>query len=333
MSHYTHLSIEERESLLLNIGAGKTLREIARILQRSASTLSRELKRNCENREEYSPDKAARNYRKRRKKCCRQRILKDAAAKALIQRLFLEQQWSPEQIDNRLKLEKNEIQVSYSTIYRSIYSGDLETEKLSHGQRGVARKLRHRGKTRRRKGTEERRGKIVISHSIEERPDEARHRTELGHWEADTVAGKTGSSCMITLADRKSRFVLGKRIARKTAAEVEEGMIALLITLPPELRRSVTPDRGKEFASHPRVSAALDGLPFYFPNPHAPWERGTNENTNGLIREYWPKSVDMNSFDTSYFDDFILKLNLRPRKCLGWKSPSEVFFGLVLHLT
>ena len=227
MSHYKHLSIEERESLLLNIGAGKTLREIARILQRSASTLSRELKRNCENREEYSPDKAARNYRKRRKKCCRQRILKDAAAKALIQRLFLEQQWSPEQIDNRLKLEKNEIQVSYSTIYRSIYSGDLETEKLSHGQRGAARKLRHRGKTRRRKGTEERRGKNVVSHSIEERPDEARHRTELGHWEADTVAGKTGSSCMITLADRKSRFVLGKRITRKTAAEVEEGMIAL----------------------------------------------------------------------------------------------------------
>lgn len=104
---------------------------------------------------------------------------------------------------------------------------------------------------------------------------------------------------MITLADRKSRFVLGKRIARKTAAEVEEGMIALLITLPPELRRSVTPDRGKEFASHPRVSAALDGLPFYFPNPLAPWELGTNENTNGLIREHCPKSVDMNSFDAS----------------------------------
>ena len=151
MSHYTHLSIEERESLLLSIGAGKTLREIARILQRSASTLSRELKRNCENREEYSPDKATRNYRKRRKKCCRQRILKDVAAKALIQRLFLEQQWSPEQIDNRLKLEKNKIQVSYSTIYRSIYSGDLETEKLSHGQRGVARKLRHSGKPGARK--------------------------------------------------------------------------------------------------------------------------------------------------------------------------------------
>ncbi len=203
----------------------------------------------------------------------------------------------------------------------------------SLGQRGVARKLRHRGKTRRRKGTEERRGKIAISHPIEERPEEAQRRTELGHWEADTVAGKTGSSCMVTLVDRKSRFLLGRRVSRKAAAEVEEGMIALLISLPPALRRSVTPDRGKEFVTHPRISTALNDLPFYFPKPHAPWERGTNENTNGLIREYCPKSVDMNSFDASYFDDFIARLNLRPRKCLGWKSPAEVFYGMVLHLT
>lgn len=333
MSHYRHLSIEERESLLLSIGEGKTLREIAKILRRSPSTLSRELKRNCEKKRDYSPEKATKNYHKRRKKCCRQRILKNTAAKALVQHLFLERQWSPEQIANRLKLEHNEIQVSYATIYRSIYLGDLETEKLSHGQRGVARKLRHRGKTRRRKGTEERRGKIAISHPIEERPEEAHRRTELGHWEADTVAGKTGSSCMVTLVDRKSRFLLGRRVSRKAAAEVEEGMIALLISLPPALRRSVTPDRGKEFVTHPRISAALNDLPFYFPKPHAPWERGTNENTNGLIREYCPKSVDMNSFDASYFDDFIARLNLRPRKCLGWKSPAEVFYGTVLHLT
>lgn len=333
MSHYTHLSIEERESLLLGIGKGESIRKIAKELGRSPSTLSRELKRNCKNRESYSPNQAARNYHKRRKKCCRQRILKNALAKELVQRLFLEQQWSPEQIDNRLKFEKNEIQVSYSTIYRSIYLGDLETGKLSHGQRGVARKLRHRGKTRHKKGNEERRGKIVISNPIEERPEEAQNRTELGHWEADTVAGKTGSSCMVTLADRKSRFLLGKRISRKAAADVEESMIALLITLPPELRRSVTPDRGKEFNNHPRISAALGDVPFYFPKPHAPWERGTNENTNGLIREYCPKSVDMDSFDASYFDEFIDKLNHRPRKCLGWKSPTEVFFDTVLHLT
>ena len=333
MSHYTHLSIEERESLLLGIGEGKSIRKIAKELQRSPSTLSRELKRNCKTRKDYSPSKATKSYHKRRKRCCRQRILTNALAKALIQKLFLDQQWSPEQIDNRLKLEKNEIQVSYSTIYRSIYLGDLETENLSHGQRGVARKLRHRGKTRHKKGKEERRGKIVISHPIEERPDEAQSRAELGHWEADTVAGKTGSSCMVTLADRKSRFLLGKRVVRKAAAEVEEGIIALLITLPPELRRSVTPDRGKEFSNHPQISAALDDMPFYFPKPHAPWERGTNENTNGLIREYCPKSVDMNSFNTSYFDEFINKMNHRPRKCLGWKSPAEVFYDTVLHLT
>lgn len=333
MSHYSHLSIEERECLLLGIGEGKTIREIAKQLQRSPSTISRELKRNCKNRKDYSPNKATKNYRRRRKKCCRKRILTNVTVKALVQRLFLEQQWSPEQIDNRLKLEKNEIQISYSTIYRSIYLGDLETEKLSHGQRGVARKLRHRGKTRHKKGSEERRGKIVISHPIEERPEEAQNRTELGHWEADTVAGKTGSSCMVTLADRKSRFLLGKRVSRKAAAEVQEGIIALLITLPPKLRRSITPDRGKEFNNHPQISAALDDMPFYFPKPHAPWERGTNENTNGLIREYCPKSVDMNSFDASYFDEFIDKMNHRPRKCLGWKSPTEVFFDTLLHLT
>ena len=333
MSHYTHLTTEERESLLFGIGEGKSIRKIARELHRYPSTLSRELKRNCESKEDYSPSKASMNYRERRKKCCRSRILKDTTAKALVQRLFLGQQWSPEQIANRLKLEQNEIQVSCSTIYRSIYLGDLETGKLSHGQRGVARKLRHRGKTRHKQGNEERRGKIAVSHAIEERPDGAQRRTELGHWEADTVAGKSGSSCMITLADRKSRFLLGKRVSRKSAAEVEEDMIALLITLPPELHRSVTPDRGKEFANHQRISAALGDLPFYFPRPHAPWERGTNENTNGLIREYCPKSVDMDSFSASYFDDFITRMNLRPRKCLGWKSPTEVFYDSVLHLT
>lgn len=333
MSHYHHLSIEERESLLLYIGEGKSIREIARDLQRSPSTISREMRRNSKKAEAYSPSKATKQYHKRRKKCCKKRKLQNPAAKALVRRLLLDQQWSPEQIANRLKMEENEIQISFPTIYRSIYLGDLELEKSPHGQRGVARKLRHHGKSRHKKGSEERRGKFVISHPIEERPEGAQCRTELGHWEADTVVGKAGSSCMVTLADRKSRFLLGMRVSRKTAVAVTEGLIALLITLPPELRRSVTPDRGKEFANHSQVSDTLDDLQFYFPKPHAPWERGTNENTNGLIREYCPKSVDMDSFDTSYFDDFIVKMNRRPRKCLGWKSPEEVFYDTVLHLT
>lgn len=142
--------------------------------------------------------------------------------------------------------------------------------------------------------------------------------------------GKAGSSCMVTMADRKSQYLLGKGVSRKAAAGIEAGMVALLISLLPELRRSVTPDRGKEFASHANVSAALDGMPFYFSKPHTRWERGTNENTNGLIREYCPKSVDIDFFADAYFDDFISKMNHRPRKCLGWKSPAEVFFGKIL---
>lgn len=251
----------------------------------------------------------------------------------MIRYLIEEQQWSPEQIANRLRLEENEIQVSYSTIYRSIYLGDLETEKLSHGNRGIIRKLRHKGKTRHKKGYQETRGKIRISHPIEERPTEANNRTEIGHWEADTVAGRTGYSCMITLADRKSRFLLGERVSRKTAAEVEHGMIAMLLTLPPDKRKTITPDRGKEFTTHANVTAALSGLPFYFPRPHAPWQRGTNENTNGLIREYFPRNSFLENLDDTFFHDFIDKLNHRPRKCLGWRSPFEIFFDTVLRLT
>ena len=172
-----------------------------------------------------------------------------------------------------------------------------------------------------------------MSHSIEERPQQANDRSVLGHWEADTVAGKTGSSCMITLTDRKSRFLLLKKIQKKNSLLVRDGIVELLQQLPSDRVASITPDRGKEFSRHFEISKALNGLQFYFPNPHSPWQRGTNENTNGLIREYCPKSVDLETFHDSYFSAFTAKLNHRPRKCLDWKSPYEVFFGLVLHLT
>ena len=116
---------------------------------------------------------------------------------------------------------------------------------------------------------------------------------------------------MITLADRKSRFLLGERVSRKTSAEVEHGMIAMLLTLPPDKRKTITPDRGKEFTTHANVTAALSGLPFYFPRPHAPWQRGTNENTNGLIREYFPRNSFLEDLDDTFFHDFIDKLNHR----------------------
>ena len=180
---------------------------------------------------------------------------------------------------------------------------------------------------------EETRGKLKISNPIEERPEEANNRSAFGHWEADTVAGKTGSSCIITLTDRKSRFLLLKKIPKKNSVFVRDGMIELLQQLPDDKVASITPDRGKEFSRHSEITETMKGLPFYFPKSHAPWERGTNENTNGLIREYCPKSVDLETFDSSYFTIITAKLNQRPRKCLGWKSPYEVFFDVVLHLT
>ena len=333
MGHYQHLTTSERESILLKIGEGKSIRKIAKELGRSPSTISREIKRNTTKKKQYSPDAAFKRYRKCRKKCHKITIFSNEANRYVVQRLFLEEQWSPEQISHRLKEERNEVQCSFSTIYRGIYSGVLERDKLTHGQRGMARKLRHRGKTRHRKGTSETRGKIQISNHIEDRPENANNRTEIGHWEGDTVAGKQGSSCLITLADRCSRFLLAKKIPQKTASLVRDGMIELLKSVPDGRALSVTPDRGKEFALHNQVTEAMKGMPFYFPKPHAPWQRGTNENTNGLIREYCPKTVDMNSFDDSHFQTFIDKLNKRPRKCLGWKSPYEVFYDKVLHLT
>ena len=334
MSHYTHLTIEERESILRMLVEGKKIQEIAKVLDRSPSTVSRELHRNCKRREDYSPAKAEKAYRKRREKSGRQRLFSvNPAAKEEIRTLFLDLHWSPEQIANRLRLENSSIQVSYATIYRGIYSHDLEVQPLARGSRGMARKLRHSGKRRHRRGEEERRGKIPISHPLEERPDTANNRSEIGHWEVDTVAGKKGGSCLITSVDRKSRFTLGKRAARKAAQEVEDGMVTMLMQLPPEARRSLTPDRGKEFATHASVTIRTGGTPFYFPRPHAPWERGTNENTNGLLREFLPKGVDMNSFSDEQIEGFIDLLNKRPRKCLGWKTPFEVFFDISLQLT
>ena len=138
---------------------------------------------------------------------------------------------------------------------------------------------------------------------------------------------------LITLTCRKSRILLSLKIPKKTSEHVRNGIIHLLGSLPPERVRSITPDRGKEFAKHVEISAALGGVPFYFPPPHAPWERGIDENTNGLIREYCPKSVDLESFDPSFFSLFSYRVHLRLRTCPGRRSSFEVFFDRALHLT
>lgn len=335
MSHYHHLSIEERESILILNTEKKSLHAISKAIGRSVSTVSRELKRNNDANQAYSAIEAQKKYQKRRKKCRRMKLLENAEWKNIVVRLFLENQWSPEQIVNRLSYEESAFRISYSTIYRAIYAGMLDTpeQKRSNGNRGAIRQLRHRGKTRRLKGTVETRGKIFISNRIQERPKQADSRQVIGHWEADTVAGKTGSACLVTITDRCSRYLLAGKVAKRYSALVANKMISLLSALPEKKRRTITPDRGKEFSRHSLVTKELNGLQFYFPDPHAPWQRGTNENTNGLLREYLPKSFDIASSSEDDIATFIKKLNNRPRKCLGWKTPFEVIFNQSLHFT
>ncbi len=334
MSHYNHLTIDEREKILVLKTQGKCISQIAKELGRSKSTITREFSRNKGNKQAYSAVKAQNKYQRKRKNSRRKKLLEQAPLFEQVRHLFLDEQWSPEQISERIRMENGQKTISFNTIYRAIYAKMFDTpEQRQSSQRGAARKLRHRGKTRRTKGSNETRGKIVISNRIEDRPPAAQDRSEIGHWEGDTVAGKLGQSCLATMADRASRYALAKKISGKTAEALNKGTISLFQALPDECLKSITPDRGKEFAKHAEITKALHDTPFYFPNPHAPWERGTNENTNGLLREYFPKSFDFDACPDEVIAQVIDKLNHRPRKCLNWRSPFEVFFGVALHLT
>ena len=334
MSHYKHLTIEERESLYLLRNQGVSLRKIAQQLGRSPSTISREIKRNKVSHRPYRPSSAQNRYEKARKRCGRNPILSEPELRETIRSYVEDLHWSPEQIENRLKAEHSTFHISYATIYRAIWSGlfDPCTKYVAKSQR-FAHKLRKKGKPKKKKGAVNKQGKLIIQHTISERPADANARSAIGHWEADTVAGKKGSSALVTLTDRRSRFLLAQKIPNTCAETVADAMIHLLKPLPSDKVKSVTPDRGHEFAKHADVTAAVHDVPFFFADPYSPWQRGTNENTNGLLRECLPKYSDMTPVPDDLIDNFIRLLNLRPRKCLGWLSPYEVFFNISLHLT
>lgn len=331
MSSYKHLTIEERENILILQTKGQSIRNIAKSLDRSPSTISRELAKNTK-LSKYSPNHAQMNYIKNKEKCGRKPKFSSITLYNIVKKLFIDFQWSPEQISQRLKIENPEITVSYSTIYRAIYRGIFNPKGLNTGNRGCIKLLRHKGKTRHTKKHIERRGKIRISNSIHVRPEIINTRSRIGDWEADTVSGKTGHACLVTLVDRKTGYLLCGKITKKTSALVADKIVELLGNLPKHKRCSITPDRGKEFARHDEVTQTLDNIPFYFPDPHAPWQRGTNENTNGLIREYIAKGVDIDNIMEKQIDQYVKKLNTRPRKRLNWKTPHELFNHEVLHL-
>ncbi len=330
MNHYNHLTINERENLLFLTGKGYSLRKIANLMRRSPSTISRELRRNSK-KDSYSPSMATCLYQKRRKKCHKHYVLDNPDLYNTVKRLFLEEQWSPEEISYRLQLENYPFNISYNTIYRAIYAKKFDEKGLPYGNRGCIRKLRHKGKTRHKKGIQDTREKIRISNELEKRPKSALERKVIGHIEADTVVGKHNGACIVTMVDMTSRFLLGGKATKKDSDSVKAVILNVLNKLPKRKKKTITPDRGKEFACHEEVTKET-GIEFYFPPPHSPWDRGTNENTNGLLREYIPKATDIDSLSQKDIAIFFDKLNKRPRKCLGWKTPFEVFYGKVLHL-
>lgn len=328
MSHYKQLIITERERILVGLSKGQSLRSIAKEIGRAASTISRELKRNRKNAMyHYSPFWAQIRYQQQRQHCGRNRLLSDTELRNAIMPLFWIELWSPEQIANRIKHEQKQFRISPVTIYRSIYAGLMDSN-----CRNAKESLRHGGIRQNRKEREEK-GKITRGiKSIWDRPAYVRRRKIIGHWEGDTVEGKKGSDCITTIVERASRFLLAGKTTGKESRDVSQVIVSLLSELPKQHRRSLTVDRGTEFARHREITSSLKKMPVYFCDPHSPWQRGTNENTNGLLRQYIPKSEDIALWTDEEIRYIVGKINMRPRKCLNWKTPYEVFYNKVLHL-
>jgi transposase, IS30 family len=318
MCHYSHLSPQERDCIATLHAEGRSIGYIAGETGRDRSTICRELKRNGRHGR-YGACAAQRRAEARHRRCRPKRRLSDPALAQKVRSLIMDRHWSPDEIDGRLRLENGgRCVVSLSTIYREVHAGTLDLPGAGpEGQ--VRRHLRRKGKRIRRKRPETR-GKIRISHTVEERPAEADARSRLGDWEDGTVVG-TGSACLLVLADRASRLLLAGR-CRHDSASVSRAEVALLEGRPLE---TVTPDRGKEFAGHADVTKALGGVQFYFCDPHHPWQKPTVENTNGLLREFFPKGTDFGKVTDEEVQHAVDLINGRPRKVLKYRTANEVY--------
>jgi transposase, IS30 family len=311
--------VAEREEIALGVAEGRSLRQIAAGLGRPPSTVSREVARNgVRGRYRALAAQAQADFRARRPKIAK--LAGNDRLREWVQ-ARLEERWSPEQVSVMLEAEfpgDPQMRVSHETIYQSIYvqgRGALRRELAACLRTGRA--LR---KPRRKDG--ERRGRIKDMVSISERPAEVADRAVPGHWEGDLIVG-TGHSAIGTLVERSTRFVLLLHLPRRhDAASVAQAMTEAMAGLPAALRRSLTWDQGHEMASHRQISMATD-LEIYFCDPHSPWQRGSNENTNGLLRQYFPKGTNLARHSREHLDTVAAQLNSRPRKTLGWKTPAQ----------
>src|SRR6478609_3049237 len=326
------LSLDERHRIAALRRARFGVRAIAVELGRSPSTISRELRRNANSEGRYLPAaaqaRADQRSRERGRRASPARLATNLRLRRTVQDRLLDDH-SPEQIARRLRTDfpdEPEMWVSHETIYQSLYvqsRGGLRRELTQHLRTG--RTLR---KPQRRAG--QRRERFAGMVMISERPAEVEDRAVPGHWEGDLILGSTASGSAVgTLVERMTRFVMLLHLpGGHTADIVQEAMVTKMATLPEQLRRSLTWDQGPEMANHVQIAEAT-GLEIYFCDPHSPWQRGTNENTNGLLRQYLPKGTDLSFYGPGLLDQIASELNGRPRKTLNWRTPAEALDKLL----
>jgi transposase, IS30 family len=310
--NYTQLTREQRYQIKVLMKAGHNQSQIAVLIGCHKSTISRELKRNC-GQKGYRPGQANELAYNRQCEAYSSRIAWETWQ--LVERL-LRQDWSPEQISGRLKLLK-EPSVSYECIYLYVYA-----EKRRGGT--LHQHLRSQKKQRKRYSGYIRRGQIPNRTSIDKRPKIVADKTRFGDWEVDTIVGAHHKGGILSAVERKSKLSRLRKLATKAAAEMKDNSIELLTPLAAKVH-TITVDNGKEFCDHELIAAGLQAR-IFFAHPYASWERGLVENTNGLVRQYFPKKFDFAKFTDKELQQVEDKLNNRPRKTLGYRTPKEVFF-------
>lgn len=324
------LSLPERETIRDLLGAGASVRAVARELGRSASTISREIGRNASGDGTYRPYLAHRAAAGRRPRPKAAKLAAEGPLRDYVQG-HLSVRWSPGQISNRLAQEfpeNPEMRVSHETIYQALYvqaRGGLKREVSAALRTGRTRRKPRRDPEKR---TSRFRDPMVM---ISERPPEIEDRAVPGHWEGDLITGKLNQSAIATLVERTTRYVLLAHLPAgdHRAEAVRDALVATMATLPAHLRGSLTWDQGAEMAAHKSFTMATD-MDVYFCDPASPWQRGSNENTNGLLRQYFPKGTDLSAHGPEDLEHVAQELNARPRKTLDWDTPAERLRSLLL---
>ncbi len=327
MVKYNRLTFMEREEISRQTASGYSIRNIAGNLNRAPSTIAREIKRSSILREDYRAAFAQGRAQRKRHKPRGNRKLNTNIPLRKIVFYYLAKNWSPEQIAKRLIFlypNDMDMRISHETIYSYVYilpRGALKKELVSH--------LRKHHKNRRQKNKDRKRTHALQDYlSIEERPAEVADRIIPGHWEGDLLVGHGNASAIGTLVERTTRFVFLVKLKSKDALSVRESFAKEFCHLPKGLKRTLTYDQGQEMAEHKLFSKETD-ITVYFAHPHSPWERGTNENTNALLRQYFPKGTDFTKISKERLKYVQDELNDRPRKTLGFYTPHEKFSELL----